>query len=290
MNFLVIGEKIKELRLLLGLTQTDLANGICTQAQISKIEKGDVYPYASTLYQISQRLGVDVNYFFDIGLTPRLDYVTEVALQLKLARRNQKYGEMKLIVENERDNPVFLQNKKNQQLLLWHQGIYEYHLNKNVELALSLLDKAISLTHGRQWTEREIEIYISKGTIQFETDKLKEALAIYQPAKEYLTSLPFLYDITIRSRLQYNIARTLTRLNEFENSNLVCKEAIQWCIDNDNMYLLGELHYLIGHNYELAQQPSIARKYMMKAIAIFDLQNDIKYVDYIEDKLRRLPI
>ncbi|MBR8644357.1 helix-turn-helix transcriptional regulator [[Brevibacterium] frigoritolerans] len=54
---------MKELRKQIGLSQEELATGICTQAQISKIEKGDVYPYASTLYLISQRLGVDVNYF-----------------------------------------------------------------------------------------------------------------------------------------------------------------------------------------------------------------------------------
>lgn len=288
MDFLAIGEKIKELRKLLGLTQIDLAKGICTQAQISKIEKGDVYPYASTLYQISQRLGVDVNYFFDIGSTPRLDYVQEVSRQLKLARRNVKYDEMKQVVENEEDSPLFIQNRKNHQLLLWHKGIYEYHLNGKVDRALDLLDEAISLTHNKHWTEREIEIYISKGIILFEIGELDQALAIYTPAKEYLNFLPHIHDETILSRLYYNIARTLTRLRELERSVSICKDAIKWCLEKDNLYLLGELHYHIGYNYELSEQPSLAKKYMEKALAIFDLQNDEKYVDFIEGKIKKL--
>jgi transcriptional regulator with XRE-family HTH domain len=288
MDFLAIGEKIRELRKLLGLTQIDLAKGICTQAQISKIEKGDVYPYASTLYQISQRLGVDVNYFFDIGSTPRLEYVQEVSRQLKLARRDVNYEEMKQVVENEEQNPLFIQNRKNLQLLLWHKGIYEYHLYGEVEIALGYLDEAISLTHNKHWTEREIEINMSRGIILFEVGKLNEALDVYTPAKEYLDLIPHLHDETLLSRLYYNIARTLTRLGDMETSISVCKDAIKRCIEKDNLYLLGELHYHIGYNYELSQEPSLAKIYMQKALVIFDLQNDEKYFDFIEGKIKKL--
>ncbi|MDQ7861564.1 helix-turn-helix transcriptional regulator [Peribacillus frigoritolerans] len=38
--FFAVGQKIKELRKQIGLSQEELATGICTQAQISKIEKG----------------------------------------------------------------------------------------------------------------------------------------------------------------------------------------------------------------------------------------------------------
>jgi transcriptional regulator with XRE-family HTH domain len=288
MNFIAIGETIKELRKLLGFTQKDLAKGICTQAQISKIEKGDVFPYASTLYQISQRLGVDVNYFFDIGSTPRLDYVQEVSRQLKQARRNLKYQEMKQIVRNEEHNPLFTQNRKNYQLLLWHKGIYEFHLNGNVEKSFQLLEEAISLTHNKHWTEREIEINISKGVVLFEIGQLEEAMEVYKPTRRYLDILPHLHDETIKSRLYYNKARTHTRLSKIDQSNSICKEAISWCIEKDNLYLLGELHYHIGYNYELLENYNLAVKYMEKALTIFDLQNDIKYIDFIEEKIQKI--
>jgi len=87
-DYSIIGKKIKELRQVVGITQGELGEGICTQALISRIEKGDIYPNATSLYQISKKLGVDVNYFFEIGTTPRLDYIKEVERQLRQLRKN----------------------------------------------------------------------------------------------------------------------------------------------------------------------------------------------------------
>ncbi|PKG28372.1 XRE family transcriptional regulator [Cytobacillus horneckiae] len=111
-------KKVKELRKSLGLSQAELAEGICTQAQISKIENGDVIPLASTLYLLAQRLGLSVDYFFDISLSPRLDYVHEVSEQLKLARKRVNYALIKEIVKAEENNPLFIANKYHHQLLI----------------------------------------------------------------------------------------------------------------------------------------------------------------------------
>lgn len=54
-------------------------------------------------------------------MTPRLDYVEEVIYQLKIARRTRNYEEMQQIVKAEENSPLFLQNKKNHQLILWHK-------------------------------------------------------------------------------------------------------------------------------------------------------------------------
>ncbi|MCM3179166.1 helix-turn-helix domain-containing protein [Cytobacillus horneckiae] len=118
MDFSAIGKKVKELRKSLGLSQAELAEGICTQAQISNIENGDVIPLASTLYLLAQRLGLSVDYFFDISLSPRLDYVHEVSEQLKLARKRVNYALIKEIVKAEENNPLFIANKYHHQLLI----------------------------------------------------------------------------------------------------------------------------------------------------------------------------
>ncbi|MCM2607171.1 helix-turn-helix domain-containing protein [Rossellomorea marisflavi] len=105
-----IGKKISELRNEMNLTQGELAEGICTQASISMIEKGELDPNATILYQIAKKLGVDVNYFFHIGSTPRLDYINEVEKQLRKLRIKHKYREMMEIVSIEEKNPLFYNN------------------------------------------------------------------------------------------------------------------------------------------------------------------------------------
>lgn len=49
----------------LGLSQQALANGICKQSQISKIERGSFILSADLLFKLSQRLDVSLDYFFN---------------------------------------------------------------------------------------------------------------------------------------------------------------------------------------------------------------------------------
>ena len=46
------------------ISQSELCHGICSQSQISKIEKGMIYPSSILLYQLSERLGIDPNNIF----------------------------------------------------------------------------------------------------------------------------------------------------------------------------------------------------------------------------------
>ncbi|MBW3110312.1 helix-turn-helix transcriptional regulator [Bacillus sp. MCCB 382] len=289
MDFKAVGNKIKELRKTSGLSQEDLAEGICTQAQISKIEKGDVYPYASTLYQISQKLGVDVNYFFDIGTTPRLDYFQEVFQQLQILRRSGRYEEMMDIVRAELDNPLFSQNNKNLQLLLWHKGIYLYEVKKDLSKSVETLKEAIHLTHkkGKILLERELEIYVALGAIYFKED-IHKALEVFEEVKDHLQLLPHLNDYTIKTRHYYHITRVLTRLNRLEESNEYCEEGIKWCLQKDSVFLLGELHYQMGYNMELMNKPEDAVNFMKKAIIVFDLQQDTRHIQFIKNRIKEL--
>jgi transcriptional regulator with XRE-family HTH domain len=285
LDFSAIGKKIKELRKSAGFSQKDLAKDICTQAQISKIEKGDVLPLASTLYFISQRLGVDINYFFDHGTTPRLDYVQEVKNQLKMARRRLDYPLIKEIVEVEEKNPLFTSNKKNSQILLWHKGIYTYHVDHQLEEALLFMDRAIDLTFEKVWSEREIEILNSKGILLYEAGRYEEALDVFLRAINHLGEIIYLNDETVRSRLLYNTAKTYTGIEDYDHSTNLCHEAIKYCIEKDQLFLLGHLHYHIGFNYELKEQFVLAKKYMEQALDIFRLQKDERYNDFISEKV-----
>jgi transcriptional regulator with XRE-family HTH domain len=289
MDFFAVGQKIKDLRKEMGISQGELAQGICTQAQISKIEKGDVYPYASTLYLISQKLGVDVNYFFDIGMTPRLDYVQEVFHQLNLARRNRKYNEIRQIVKAEENNPLFTQNKRNYQILLWHKGICEYEMTKDYEKAIDYIEEAISYsqTTEKRYSEREIECLLSIAVIYFEEKMYEQALNVNKDALKYLNTLPYVADKNIKSHLNYNIARILTRLGKYDQSMDYCSKGIKWCIQQSQLFLLGEMHYHLGYNLELKEKYAEAKLYMDKAHNIFEVTNEPHFCAFIKDKYNK---
>ena len=290
MDYSVIGKKIKELRKVVGLTQGELADGICTQALISRIEKGDIYPSATSLYQISKKLGVDVNYFFEIGLTPRLDYVREVERQLKKLRVKLKYDEILEIVKTEEKNPLFLKDETNLQLLYWHKGIYVNEVEKNKDEALIILERALSLTYNKKkaMSEREMNIMISMGILEFSRRNHERALEIYDDVNAALTYNDQLSDKSIKTRLLYNIARVLTRLGKYPESTKYCEEGIRWIIEEENLYGFAQLNYHIGYNLELEGKYGEALPYLIKAAMLFDIQYNTTLATFIEGKIEEL--
>lgn len=290
MDLCLVGNKIREIRKILGLSQEEIAEGICSQAQICKIEKGEVSPSAATLYLIAKRLGVDINYFFDAGTTPRLDYIQEVEHQLRLATREMRFDEVKEIVDSEMKNPIFTQNNEHFQLLLWYKGIYEYKLNKNTDTALYFLKQALSLTHSNEkvWSERELDILNSLGIIHLEENRHEEALDIFNEAFEHLKKRPIVRDESLIIRLSYNKAKVLTRLKKYQESIDTCSNAIDEAIKNHSMYLFGQLYYQIGYNYELMQLLEKAMLFYEKSISAFEIQKDFKFIDYIQKKINQI--
>ncbi|MBM7690726.1 transcriptional regulator with XRE-family HTH domain [Peribacillus deserti] len=290
MDFSLIGHKIREVRTHLGLSQKEVCEGICSQAQISKIEKGEVYPSAPTLYQITKRLGLDLNYFFESGLSQRQDYAEEVKKQLAAARRNKNYEDVKEIVKSEMNNPIFTSSKENQQLLLWNKGVYEYSLDRNPELALETLQKALSLSHSNDnvWTEDELAIIMSIGVIYMDEKCIPEAIETFKRAKRYMNNRLNLKDWTLIPRLHFNLSKALTKAELYEKSIACCEEAIEWLIKRDYMYLLGELSYNMGYNYELMKLFEKAIYYYERSLFIFEVQKYLHHIDYIKNRIDAL--
>ncbi|GGE55833.1 transcriptional regulator with XRE-family HTH domain [Priestia taiwanensis] len=59
-----IGDEVKKLRKSKGLTQKQLAENICHQSEISRIEAGSVHPSMYILHGISNKLDVSIVYFY----------------------------------------------------------------------------------------------------------------------------------------------------------------------------------------------------------------------------------
>jgi transcriptional regulator with XRE-family HTH domain len=295
MDYSVIGKKIRELRKAVGITQGELAEEICTQALISRIENGDIYPSATALYQISGKLGVDVNYFFEIGTTPRLDYIIEVEKQLRYLRVYRKYEEMMELVKNEEKNPLFYKDNELLQLLCWHKGIYQFEVKRDAETAFTLLHKAFHLTahQKKAMSEREMEILASNGAIHYNLHQYNESLHYFREVETAMNTTGQLQDKSIKTKLFYNIARVLTRLEELEESSEYCHKAIKWCFDEELLWGLGELHYQIGFNYELKNQHNQALPFFKRSLQMFELRNDEPYVAFLGPKIeeisKRLP-
>ncbi|WP_110112188.1 helix-turn-helix domain-containing protein [Bacillus sp. CGMCC 1.16541] len=286
-----LGHIIRELRQLAGLSQQELAEGICSQAQISKLEKGTEFPYSNTLYEISRRLGVDMNYFFENMNTPRLDYVDEVKGLIRRYVRQRDYESVAFMIEKEKTSPLF-QTPSNKQFLIWHEGICTYYLYKQKEDALKILQHALEITQTREhyYKEREIEILTSMAIVYDEENEYEHAIASFKKALQHLSQLPQIKDPQIKVRILYGVSRTYGRSGNYQEAIQFALKGVKQCVSNESMYLLGELYYMVGYSMAQLKREKEAVDYFKKAILIFDLSSNKQLINIVKRELEKLSI
>ncbi len=284
-----LGYSMRELRMYLGLSQTDLSNGICTQALISQIENNDVSPSAELLYQLASRLGVDINYFFHMKETPRLDYVNEVIRQVRRHIKRREYHEVAEILEAEESNPLF-KTVKNQQFYLWHQAICIYYIHRDPVVAIELLHKALHLTTttSKNYSEREIEILISLGILYSEEKDWDQALPLFHKATYHVRFFPIINDETIEIRLYYNYSKALATCRNYEKALSIAREGFLICREKQRLYLFGELSYQCGKLHYMLGNQELASEYLGTASTIFKLDQNAAFKHHVDEYAKKI--
>lgn len=96
-----LGERIRELRIRLGITQKELAGDRITRNMLSLIESGSASPSVATLLYIADRLGTSAGYFFSSSEADEGRYFKiSVIDDLKARFREKKYRDCLVICES----------------------------------------------------------------------------------------------------------------------------------------------------------------------------------------------
>jgi transcriptional regulator with XRE-family HTH domain len=267
-----------------------LAEGIVSQAQISNIEKGRIIPLCTTLFQLANKLGIDVNYFYEHAYEIRHDYVNEVKIQIRKYIRERNYTEVERLIIAEWNNPSF-KNSFNRQFLLWHLGIIEYYNKQDMNKSLSTLNKALNMEidlNVFNFKIQRIEILNSIAIIYNEIKQYGESIQVYEKAFNELDHLVDVRDLKIEIRLCYGIAKSLYKIEQFKKSIYFCNRGIRCCINHELLYLLGELFYQNGLNDEGLKNFKKAEKNFIKSINLFEIENKPEFVKIAQDRLHNM--
>jgi tetratricopeptide (TPR) repeat protein len=283
------GEILRSSRVFKGLTEAQLAEGICSEVEIIQFEKEEKYPTIDQLFKMASKLKVELNHFFDIASTDTYNYAIAVTELIKKYKRERDYAAIHEIVQKEQDNPLFKHTSFNQ-FLVWHQGICTYYLEGDRQKSISQLAQALEMTHQEQagMSEREIEILTSMAIIEKDSGNLDKAVELFQNALNELTGLPQVLDSRIWLRILYGLAQALSKIERYEESLIYCSKGIDNCIYEENMYLFGELYYQTGMNYIKLGKENKGKEYLEKAIMIFKLQQNEKFASLVMDEMGKL--
>ncbi|KXY55358.1 DNA-binding protein [Bacillus cereus] len=291
MEFYDLGITIKELRIKKNISQSELCHGICSQSQISKIEKGVIYPSSILLYQLSERLGIDPNNIFALTQNKRLKYVENVKYVIKDCLKQKQYKELYEIVKKEKNENNF-QSTEDKQFLIWHEAIAIFMVDKSIKTALDFLNNALKLTvtNSDFLSEREIDIMQTIAIFHGENKEYEKSINILRRCLTNFNKLDFPRDKEIKLKLMLNLAKCFDFTYQYEEAIKYIDKGIKLAINLHTLYLLGELFYLKGQCLLKMKQHNVEDVIYnwKKALFIFELTEKEYYTKVIPDELIEL--
>ncbi|WP_215115769.1 helix-turn-helix domain-containing protein [Exiguobacterium sp. s80] len=273
-----IGLALRRLRKKHNLTQKDLANGICSQAEISKIESGTHSPTVDLLFALSKRLQVPFSSFFDHANYKESFYHLDDDLLIKFRNR-----EFSTVYEETKSklNQMYIDEEVSL-LLQYYNSISAHRLNKT--------DYRTCIVVLRQLSEKYSSTFYSPSMII----RIKSAIAnLYSENKSFIHSrkvyeelleLDFESEELLldRIRILYNFSKTLLHLKDSKAALKIVEEAIEQSLRFKDMSLLGQLYYQQGFCLEnLNYEKSIIKQSYFRANVFFDLLKMEEYQQII---------
>ncbi|WP_294744834.1 helix-turn-helix domain-containing protein [uncultured Exiguobacterium sp.] len=233
-----IGLALRRLRKKHNLTQKDLANGICSQAEISKIESGTHSPTIELLYALSKRLQVPISAFLDPNR--QQDSLKTIDEDLLHRFRNQDfysiYKESQKILEQHDSSFEFVL------LYKYYYYLCSYRLQKidYRTCIVELQNLSADYLTSHYSPSMLIRIKSAIANLYSENKSYQHSINVY----EEILKLNFDSDdlVTEKIRITYNFSKILLDFSKYEQALQLINEAIEESLNFKDMSVLGQLY------------------------------------------------
>lgn len=267
-----LGKKIRELRLKMGLTQSELGGKEFTKSFISQIEKGLTRPSLKSLRIIAARLNQPLSVFLDEDLPP--SYESELTLTIETANMYHAQGHFQEAVDhyNKALSYAIATDHRSKSTI--------YYQLANAHFRINQIDRAIDLYHlsideAKRARDHELSIlalYRLAVANAHEGD-YPDAQRALRHALSLLSKLPSIDD-ELKLSLLSGLAEVLCQDEQYDRALEILKEAIEIAQRNPGHFHFATLCRLMGHVYTRLDQTDVAKEYTDKAISVYTLTDN----------------
>jgi transcriptional activator len=282
----ILAEKFRIKRKELGLSQHVLAEGICEQSQISKIERGHFIPSADLLFKLSQRLEVPLDYFFNEQIEVKSNLSNFKHLSARLLD-DRDYDDLEYLYKIEIDRNTFLP-LEDRMYLEWIKGIIDfYKLNLQNE-AISSLERVLSKVSSKNLIYLKVlntlsNFYSLVGREQDYEANYSLLMELYQTKN--LEYQEFLFGYI---RVRYNYAHYLVSKEKYNEALQEALETIELCKERQTSYQLAPLLILVGNAGAQFLDKEQVKNYYIEARELCKIYNNPLMLMKIENYLKEL--
>lgn len=277
----LLATRLKNRRKELKLSQRELAEGICKQGQISRLESGEFTPGADFLHALAKKLKVSMDYFFDEQIVEEVDELAEFKKLAHTFIINRNYESLKYIYE--------LENVKSHRLSLadkfymeWIKSLIDFYFYGQQEEAVERLEKvlsqlSISDMNYLQISNTLFNFYYDIGDLT-RFDEIRKTLE-YQVNQLNLNTLE---ELELFIKFNYNVGRYLWLQNNIEEAITKITATIKQCQAYRTTYLLADLYLLMGNVSKDFSSKISVKEYFETAHFLYKLDENMSMALKVE--------
>jgi tetratricopeptide (TPR) repeat protein len=305
----IIGDNLRKYRLLKGMTQDELADGLCSVSQLSKVENGKTYVKRTMLKQMADRLGVTVeriesadalmeeleetlqlakDHVSARNFNTALDLLEQViskcidygyqklhvdALHLKfviLIEEKKEYHTVIHLAEKALEGELFVNSAQKMMLLL--DAGHAYEMSGNQQAAF---DCYLRADEEFESIEGEGEHSQLRHTILFGLAKFHGVMGNYRACLRYANKAEreaMMANMHLRRiRCHYLKAIPLRRLGDLEKAELIYMEALKETQDNSFLLDTAIINTNLGEIYQDRGEYGKSKQCYKRALQLFEL-------------------
>ena len=285
---ILLASRLKERRKALKISQKELAEGICKQGQISRIENGEYTPGSELLYALSRKLRVSMDYFFDEQVRDEKNELENFRLVAENFISQRDYSSLKYLynLESKSSSHLSLSDKM---YLEWIQTLVLFYCDDNKLEAVSKLEKLL-----KERNISEINYLRFSNTLfnfYYDIDNLNQFNEIRDNLEKRVDNLIIhtIEELELSIKFNYNISRYLWLQNNVEDALNKISETIRICKRYRSNYLLADLYLLLGNASASFGNIDEVRDYYTKAKFLYNLDGNqemsLKVEHYLAERL-----
>jgi tetratricopeptide (TPR) repeat protein len=279
-----LGERVRELRISAGLTQTDLAGDRFSKEYISQIERGKTRPTQETIVWLAARLGVDAGY-----LGNGVSHDERAKAEALLARAEALIEETQFadaVTEFERAGAAVLAtNSPELRLRLLTGNATALGHGGDPRAGLELLAHARALAEGESFTDVDrADVLFRLAVCRYQLSSIATAIALFEEALTLAerSGLPC-------DRLRLNVfgwrSRCYRRQRDFEAAREDVERALELAEALHDTRALGESYFQASVLAEREGHWVLARTYAQNAKTQYELLAERRNVGRLHNNL-----
>src|SRR5436190_3995794 len=279
-----LGERLRQLRVAAGLTQSDVAGDRFSKEYVSQIERGKTRPTRETVEWLAARLGVDPGFLANGVATDergRLEgALSRAEALLEVAANEEAAAEYEALVPAARATGV----PELAVRALAGAGRTQMRLGA-LRSALELLNEARVIVEGASFSDIErAEVLHVLGVCRYQLNSTQTALGLLNEALA-LAERSGLPSDSLRSNILSWRSRCWRRQRDYEGAREDVERALQLAEDADDPATIGAAYFQASLVADREGHWVLARTYAEKARAAYEELSDKVHVGQLTNNL-----